>query len=109
MIIEIGTKWVKDGEVVEVTYIVETVGRDEVIYYKCKQGKEHISYDYDFLEQYKPYESVYEWQWCYITNLLPSWHTTGYMTQEEFIAWQCSAHSSLEYKLLHFTKRERKL
>ena len=64
MNIEIGSKWIKDGEVVEVHNIVETVGRDEVIYYKCKQGKEHISYDYDFLEQYKPYEVVYEYRWA---------------------------------------------
>ena len=67
MSIEINSKWIKNGEVVEVHNIIETVGRDEVIYYKCKQGKEHISYDYDFLEQYKPYDE-FVYRWVYVVN-----------------------------------------
>ena len=104
MIIEIGTKWVKDGEVVEVTYIVETVGRDEVIYYKCKQGKEHISYDYDFLEQYKPYEVVYEYKW--VVDLADGVLCINgvWLTEDEAI----KVYGNKQHQRLDFTKRERK-
>ena len=86
MSIEIGTKYIgEDGEVVEVNNIVETVGRDEVIYYKCKQGKEHISYDYDFLEQYKPYEVVYEYNWVQLRSG-NAYETEGYYTEAHEIA-----------------------
>ena len=82
MSIEIGTKWVKDGEVVEVHNIVETVGRDELIWFTCKKGKRHILIDYDFLEQYKPYEE-YVYSWAYVIH-----NSIGFsdekMTREEF-------------------------
>ena len=53
-------------------------------------------------------EVVCEWQWAYITNSLLRWHISNYMTEEEFKTWKCGANSSLEYKRLDFTKRERK-
>ena len=107
MSIEIGSKWVKDGEVVEVFKITTVSTHDEVIFFTCKKGINHVLFDYDFLEQYKPYEPdpVFEWQWAYITNSLLRWHITNYMTEEEFKTWKCGANSSLEYKRLDFTKR----
>ena len=101
MSIEIGSKWVKDGEVVEITNIIETVGRDEVIYYKCKQNKSHVMYDYDFLEQYTPYEVVYEYRWAteerYGLAILDR-----YLTEEEI----GSTYGARKQRL-DFTKRER--
>ena len=104
MSIEIGSKWVKDGEVVEVHNIVETVGRDEVIYYKCKQGKEHISYDYDSLEQYKPYEVVYEYLYALDYEYLGV-SEKYYKDDEEF---QTKNKLCKSFQRLDFTKRERK-
>lgn len=109
MSIKLGQKYIgKDGEIVEVFKITTVATHDEVIFFTCKKGINHVLFDYDFLEQYKPYEPVCEWQWAYITNSLLRWHITNYMTEKEFKTWQGSANSSLEYKRLDFTKRERK-
>ena len=109
MSIEIGSKWVKDVEVVEVYNITETVGRDEVIYYKCKQGKSHILYDYDFLEQYKPYEPVYEYKWAYLNKkdfFIAIDDKHFYLDEEEFYKAYRKEH--IVGQRLDFTKRERK-
>lgn len=107
MSVKIGQKYInKDGEVVEVFKITTEVTHDEVVFYTCEKGISHLSFDYDFLEQYKPYEPVYEWQWVYTTNSLFRWHISNYMTEEEFKTWQGSTTS--EYERLDFTKRERK-
>ena len=82
MSIEINSKWIKNGEVVEVHNIVETVGRDEVIWFTCKKGKRHILIDYDFLEQYKPYEE-YFYRWVYVVNNA-IYFTDEKMTYDEF-------------------------
>ena len=104
MIIEIGTKYIgEDGEVVEVHNIIETVGLDEVVYYKCKQGKEHISYDYDFLEQYKPYEVVYEYQYAYYDAVSGVLITNNFYTDMEALLSVNDVNQRLD-----FTKRERK-
>ena len=108
MSIEIGQKYIsKDGEVVVIREM-EKIGNIDCIMYS--DGVFHALTKCDFLEQYKPYEPepVFEWQWAYITNSLLRWHISNYMTEEEFKTWQGSANSSLEYKRLDFTKRERK-
>ena len=106
MSIEIGSKWVKDGEVVEVTDITETVGRDEVIYFKCKQGKDHVLYDYDFLEQYKPYEVVYEYEFI-AQQPNGDRQYTNFMTEKEMEHFSFQ-NDCAYYQRLDFTKRERK-
>ena len=105
MIIEIGSKWVKDGEVVEVHNIVETVGRDELIWFTCKKGKTHILIDYDFLEQYKPYEVVYEYQYAYLDGDGSAEITVNFYKDD---AELLSATLIKVYQRLDFTKRERK-
>lgn len=107
MSIEIGSRWVKDGKVVEVTNFYESVSI-WCIWFIDSKTISHILTERDFLEQYKPYEPVYEWQWAYITNSLLNWHTSNYMTEEEFKTWQGSANNSLVYQRLDITKRERK-
>ena len=113
MSIEIGSKWVKDGEVVEVVGALSVnYSHNHVVMciwfkYQKKEDYYHVLTERDFLEQYKPYEpeTVPEWQWAYTTNSLLRWHISNYMTDEEFKTWKCGANSSLEYKRLDFTKR----
>ena len=63
MSIELGQKYIgKNGEVVEVFKITTVATHDEVIFFTCKKGINHVLFDYDFLEQYKPYKPVYEWE-----------------------------------------------
>ena len=108
------SKWVKDGEVVELNTARDNyfdngnTSRVECVWFWDKEGNIHVLTERDFLKQYKPYEVVYEWQWAYITNSLLRWHISNYMTEEEFKTWQGSANSSLEYQRIDFTKRERK-
>lgn len=118
MSIEIGSKWVKDGEVVKIISrnqnnyenLFNCFVSEYCVWYSKTQEKDviHVLTEQDFLEQYKPYEPVYEWQWAYFTNSLLKWHTSNYMTEEEFKTWQGSANNSLVYQRLDFTKRERK-
>ena len=107
MSIEIGKKYInKDGEVVEVHNIVETIGRDELIWFTCKQGKRHILIDYDFTEQYKPYEPIYEWE--FVAQQPDGFrHFTDFMTEKEmeYFSFQ---NDCAYYQRLDFTKRERK-
>ena len=84
------SKWVKDGEVVELNTARDNYFdngntlRVECVWFWDKEGNIHVLTERDFLEQYKPYEPVYEWQWAYITNSLLKWHTSNYMAEEEF-------------------------
>ena len=105
MSIEIDSLWTDGDNIIRVKRIDYIAALKVVIYEEI--GVKHILTERDFLEQYKPYEVVYEWQWAYITNSLLRWHISNYMTEEEFKTWQGSANSSLEYQRLDFTKRER--
>lgn len=103
MIIEIGSKWVKDGEVVEVKALTSSI-LVEVVWYSKNDKKEHVITKDDFLEQYKPYEPVYEYQWAYKRATDSKWSIsdifylyTPYLTRDK-----------AEYQRLDFTKRERK-
>lgn len=110
---KIGDKFVKDGKVIEVFNIKDNYFDDgstsnvECVWFWCEKGSIHVITERDFLEQYTPYEPVYEWQWAYTTSETINWGTTAHMTEEEFKTWQGKAPSSLEYHRLEFTKRER--
>lgn len=106
MSIAIGSKWVKDGKVVEVFKITTVITHDEVVFYTCEKGINHVSFDYDFLEQYKPYEPIYEWEFV---AQQPDGvrHFTDFMTEKEmeYFSFQ---NDCAYYQRLDFTKRERK-
>ena len=111
MSIEIGSKWVKDGEVVEVldTLSCEHEQKNDlrycdIVFYQDKELNNHVLTERDFLEQYKPYEPVYEYQWAYKRSTDSRWSIsdifyldTPYLTRD-----------AAEYQRLDFTKRERK-
>ena len=68
MSIEIGSKWVKDGEVVEVLNCRKNHGGIYQDMIPCVwfifDGDTHVLTERDFLEQYKPYKPVYEYQYA---------------------------------------------
>ena len=114
MSIEIGSKWVKDGEVVEVSNIVHTpcvkgspIYIDTIVYHRQLEDFRARERE-EFLEQYKPYEVVYEYKWVQIRSG-NAYETEGYYTEAHEIAdkevdfWN----SCLVAPLLK-TKRERK-
>lgn len=83
MIIEIGSKWIKDGEVVEVENIKDnhfdnnSTSRTDCLWFWDKQGSIHVLTECDFLEQYKPYEepkqTVVIEKWLCYDNLAESY------------------------------------
>ena len=110
MSIEIGSKWVKDGEVVEV---VDYCKNDCICakatmcvwFSNYKKNTNHVITDNDFLEQYKPYEVVYEYKYAY--PIIKDDHEiiivqNVYLTDE-----QMEKSGIKEYQRLDFTKRER--
>ena len=105
MSIEIGSKFVKDGEVVEVKALTSSI-LVEVVWYSKNDEKEHVLTKDDFLEQYKPYEAVYEYKYAY--PLIKDDHEiiivqNVYLTDE-----QMEKSGIKEYQRIDFTKRERK-
>lgn len=107
MSIEIGQKYIgKDGEVVEIFKITTVATHDEIIFFTCKKGINHVLFDYDFLEQYKPYEPVYEFEYR-LQYEDGSRGETSHMTEDEF---KIRLHESdiKFFQRLDFTKRERK-
>ena len=105
MSIEIGSKWVKDGEVVEVKALTSSI-LVEVVWYSKNDEKEHVITKDDFLEQYKPYEPVYEFE--FIAQQPDGIrYFTHFMTDKEmgFFSFQ---NDCAYYQRLDFTKRERK-
>lgn len=118
MSIEINSKWVKDGEVV----IIENLGNfcsnkeilnfsgssDVVQFRQCNISIIEIMYISKFLEQYKPYEVVYEYQYVYMdTDNRAETTVSFYKDDVEFFeAYNGSFNKS--YQRLDFTKRERK-
>ena len=104
MSIEIGSKFVKDGEVVEVKALTSSI-LVEVVWYSKNDEKEHVLTKDDFLEQYKPCEVVYEYQYAYLDGD-GSAETTIYFYKDD--AELLSATLIKVYQRLDFTKRERK-
>ena len=103
MSIEIGSKWFKDGEVVVIREIGKMGNIDCIMY---SDGVFHALTMCDFLEQYKPYEVVYEYKYAY--PLIKDYHEiiivqNVYLTDE-----QMEKSGTKEYQRLDFTKRERK-
>ena len=86
MSIEIGSKWVKDGVMVEVLNCRKNHGGIYQDMIPCVwfifDGDTHVLTERDFLEQYKPYEE-YVYRWVYVVH-----DTIGFssekMTREEF-------------------------
>ena len=108
MIIEIGSKWVKDGEVVEVTNFYESVSI-WCIWFIDSENNSHILTERDFLEQYKPYEVVYEYKWAYLNKkdfFIAIDDKHFYIDEEEFYKAYRKEH--IVGQRLDFTKRERK-
>ena len=108
MSIKIGSKWVKDGEVVEVLdrLLVEYTSRDDlrdctIVFYQDKGRYNHAIAQRDFLEQYKPYEPVYEYKYATDihcgTKILDKYFTEDEIKEEYEV-----------YQRIDFTKRERK-
>ena len=112
MSIEIGKKYInKYGEVVEVSNIVHTpcvkgsaIYIDTVVYHRQLEdfrATERV----DFLEQYKPYEVVYEYQYAYLDGDESAETTVDFYKDD---AELLSATLIKVYQRLDFTKRERK-
>ena len=98
--IEIGSKWFKDGEVVVIREIGKMGNIDCIMY---SDGVFHALTMCDFLEQYKPYEPVYEYKYAYDTGVSVC-ISNRYYTDLEFKAETVYE----QYQRLNFTKRERK-
>ena len=118
MSIEIGSKYVKDGEVVEVLNICSVNYEDnfiKTIFYATKECLEkggfihienlHIISICDFLKQYKPvtFEYMYAFKDAHNICRLPT--SNFYKDDEEFELYHPN---KTEYQRLDFTKRERK-
>lgn len=105
--IEIGSKWVKDGVVVEIKYIELAY---DVVCIFFDNDAYHVLAEYDFLEQYKPYEPVYEYRFMYQLNDINfgEWHLhpAFYKTVEDCINY--TTRNAYNFQRLDFTKRERK-
>ena len=103
MSIEIGSKWVKDGEVVEVKALTSSI-LVKVVWYSKNDEKEHVLTKGDFLEQYKPYEAVYEYLYALDYEYLGI-SEKYYKDDTEF---QTKNEMCKSFQRLDFTKRERK-
>ena len=108
MQVESNSKWVKDGEIITV-FGTGPVTKDckhldcVMFQHSTKTDHMHILTERDFLDQYKPYEPVYEYRWAYDTGVAIC-ISQDYFTEREF-------NSRVAYDLhqrLDFTKRERK-
>ena len=105
MSIEIGSKWVKDVEVVEVLNCRKNHGGIYQDMIPCVwfifDGDTHVLTERDFLEQYKPYEPVYEYR--YVTDIYCETKILNrYFTEDEI------KEEYEVYQRIDFTKRERK-
>lgn len=113
---KIGDKFVKDGEVVEVTDIGFAIFENEngrkvtvsgLVMFKGKNGN-GISFKSDFLEQYKPYNPIYEFQYFYEHKISKSANAKTleyYKDDTEF----CNKNNTEEinFQRLDFTRRKR--
>ena len=109
MNIEIGKKYInKYGKVVEVESIKDNhfddnhISRAGCVWFWDKQGGLHVLTESDFLQQYEPYEVVYEYRYCFLNE--SSYDISSrYFTDKEVKPSYWIAHQRLD-----FTKRERK-
>lgn len=111
MSIEVGSKWVKDGEVVKVTdtVYVSSYMNCVVFMHSTKTDYPHIITERDFLEQYKPYEPVYEYQYV-LRNYIdcPIYESQRYYKDDnEFLEKEVNDKNFKTFQRLDFTKRER--
>ena len=107
MSIEKGSKWVKDGEVVEVKKVEEMTHQGffyPVVWFNSTQHYAHILTERDFFEQYKPYEPVYEYQYAVNSSRGVIEINSEYRTDSEAKFF----YTGLPFQRLDFTKRERK-
>lgn len=101
MSIEKDSKWVKDGEVVEVVNENSVLTVPNCVWFKDEKQVKHILTKHDFLEQYKPYEPVYEYR--YVTDIYCETKILNrYFTEDEI------KEEYEVYQRIDFTKRERK-
>ena len=117
MSIEIGSKWFKDGEVVVIREIGKMGNIDCIMY---SDGVFHALTMCDFLEQYKPYEPVYEYQYAIkigtgIGNILKIDNVIYYSDEYKhsisgayYTDNEKKPEHWISYQRLDFTKRERK-
>ena len=117
MSIEIGKQYTgKDGEVVEVLsnpfncfYPYEDSmnmkEREKCVWFMNDEGN-HVLTERDFLEQYKPYEPVYEFEYR-LQYEDGSRGETSHMTEDEFSLRMHESDIKF-FQRLDFTKRERK-
>lgn len=110
MSIEKDSKWVKDGEVVELNTARDNyfdngnTSRVECVWFWDKEGNIHVLTERDFLKQYKPYEPVYEYAYTYVDKNGFFVTACYFKDDEEFKKYN----SDTKFQRLDFTKRERK-
>lgn len=110
---KVGDKFVKDGEVVEVVSSFHFTLKDEhkrndgidlfsdyTVWFLFSSGEISVLTERDFLEQYKPYEPICEYQYALFLNGKPS-ITYFYFTDQE------AKGLAEKRQRLDFTKRER--
>ena len=114
MSIEKGSKWVKDGEVVEVERQRENhfsevnTLRIDCVWFFDKEESIHVLTERDFLEQYKP-EPVYEYKYVIGSTEFQKITNKFYKTFEELMnSEDIYGFIGQSFQRLDFTKRERK-
>ena len=110
MSIEIGSTWVKDGEVVEVFSLRKNNYGDggteykNGVWFKDAVIEYHVLTESDFLEQYKPYEVVYEYLYALDYEYIGI--SEKYYTDDD--DFKKRNEQCVSFQRLDFTKRERK-
>ena len=119
MSIEIGSKWVKDGEVVKIISrnknnyenLFNCFVSEYCVWYSKTQEKDviHVLTEQDFLEQYKPYEPVYEYKYVIGFTEFQKITNKFYKSDEELMSSEDTyGFIGQSFQRLDFTKRERK-
>lgn len=81
--------------------------REKCVWFKDDEGN-HVLTERDFLEQYKPYEQVYEAFYSYGNIDTPKQTKKRYKDDNEFLqSDECYGISFQGFQRLDFTKRER--
>lgn len=115
MSIEVGQKYIgQDGVVVEVIRHTKDAHHTDGIWtviFSDTQWR-HVLTERDFLEQYKPYEPVYEYQFLWKVKDGDCWDsvtTSYYKDIQECVNSESEEEKGrYEYQRLDFTERERK-
>lgn len=102
MSIEIDSLWT-DGDNIIMVKRIDYIAALKVVIYE-EIGVKHILTERDFLEQYKPYEVVYEYRW--VVGEVCSERVTKHYTDEE-AEKELSCYLSNRQRI-EYTKRERK-